>query len=321
MASVYPLLSNIVPNQDIAADGINTFDLGVNPLSVLLLRIRPLNDTGTLTAYTQWAALCAALNNIVIRHQGQAIVSMRGLEAAALAVQRHNFQPWLVNPADTNDEEVEALLPIFMGRRAYDPSSCFPAVRRGELQLEIDVDDADTGYNDLDIAVDALELLGASPKEWERKVQIVQTFVGTGERANFVDLPLGNVLRGLMLFGTTAGGGASPAPSWGRVSLEADGVPIFYSAVDWQTLYGLHGLRAGVPPGDHVHGLVDGTPNTIGLGAHVGESYENRCYMDLDPMNDDSFAFDASKAGRLRLSVSNETADAVRVVPVERMRV
>ena len=40
--------------QLIAADGVSTFDLAVNPLSVVNLVLRPLNDTGTLSNFQSY---------------------------------------------------------------------------------------------------------------------------------------------------------------------------------------------------------------------------------------------------------------------------
>jgi hypothetical protein len=289
-------------------------------LSLVLINLRPLNDTGTLTNFTKWLETIQAINRCTIRHRGQAIFSMRGDDAAALAVMRHNYRPWLANGDDVNDERVCVTLPIFMGRRAFDVKSCFPASRRGELSIELDLDIADTGYNALNYNIETVELLGATPVEYERKVELAQTFAATG--VNDVDLPLGNLVRGFLLFGTTGFAGATPAPSWGRVSLIADGVGVGVSSADFETLHNITGLRASPPVEAHEHQFepVSGV-QTLGVVDQGQVDWALRAYMDLDPLLDDAFSIDSSRVSRLQIRAEAETADAVRVIPVERIRV
>lgn len=312
--------SIIVEDRLIAADGVQTFDLGVNPLSVLLLRLRPLNDTGNLEDKLTFMLAAAAINLCTIRHRGQSIIALRGDELGALAVMRHGWSPWEANPTNVNNERVEFVVPIFMGRRPYDPNSCFPATRRGEFSVELDFDIASTGYDGMRLAIESIEIFGAKPKEFERKVQLSQTFAATG--INDIDMPLGNLLRGIMLFGTTAAGGATPVPTLGRLSLIADTVGVAYSSTDIETLYALNAMRNGPPMGDHLHNenlnatyLAD---QNTGRANQPAQGYENHAYMDLDPNGNDMYSIDSSRVSRLQLRVTAESADAVRVVPIER---
>jgi hypothetical protein len=312
-----------VQNQDFNADGVFTYDLGVNPLSVILLAMRPLNDTGTLTNFARWANAVQSLNRVTVRHRGQSIISMTGRDAAALSVFRHGYQPWMANTNNTNNERICAVLPIFLGRRPYDPMSCFPATRRGELVLEIDVDDADTGYDDLQMTVETIELLDAKPSHFERKVQLSQTFAATG--INDVDLPLGNVVRGLLCFGTTGFTGAAPAPTLGRMQIVADGVGIGYTGTDFEVAHQLQGLMGhGIPSNqDHVH--IENTAGayaqnaTTGLPFGFGRDWLNYSYLNLDPWHDDAHSVDTGQVSRFQLRTDAEAANAVRIIPVERI--
>jgi hypothetical protein len=308
-----------VPEAAVAADGVYTFDLAVNPLSVILINLRPLNDTGTLANYSNWLQTCKAVNRVSVLYNGMSIVNMRGEDAAALMSLRHGITPMEGNPDNTDNERRCVQLPIFMGRHAYDPRSCFPATRRGELVLELDLDIADTGYDSLRLSVDTIELPGAKPKEYERKNAINYTFPATGD--NDIDLPLGNKLRGCLLFGTTGYDGAAPVPSWGRVKLLLDNQEQAYGAVDWEALMAepfLYGRR--FPSDDHRHTLdatVAGITNTTSVYWSAGSDLHNYAMMDFDPTGDDEHTLDVSKAKRIMLRATAETADAVRVVPVE----
>ena len=69
--------STLMPNQAQAADGDVTVDLPVNPLSVILLHISPLNETGTIGNYRLLEALLGAVTNIRVSHKGAAVIEER----------------------------------------------------------------------------------------------------------------------------------------------------------------------------------------------------------------------------------------------------
>ena len=63
--------------------------------------------------------------------------------------------------------------------------------------------------------------------------KVTQTMGATGDQ----DLDLisaGNAIRGILLFGTTPFGGASPAPSWGRLKLLLDNQEVGFANTDWE---------------------------------------------------------------------------------------
>lgn len=319
------LHSVAVQNQDPAVDAVLSFELAVNPLSVVLLHMRPLTDTGTLANYTGWFETLACLNRINILHRGMSIFSMTGQDAAALSVMRHGCAPWLANPSLTNNDRICATLPIFMGRRAYDGKSCFPASRSGELILELDVDVADTGYDDLQFTVETIELLGAKPTEYERKVQLARTFAATG--LNDVDLPVGNLIRGMMLFGTTGFTGAAPVPSWGRIKTVVDGVEIGYSGIDFESAYSLPCLLGGrslhmADGHTHVENINATYLQLVATQIHSegGVEFNNHCFLDLDPLMNDELSIDTANVSRFQIRADAETADAVRVTAIERVK-
>lgn len=317
------LHSVAVQERAIAADGIETYDLAVNPLSVVLLCLRPLNETsGGLATHARYKAACQALNRVSILFRGESIVSMRGEDLAAMNLLRHGIVPYEANPDSTDNERRCVVLPIILGRHAYDPASCFPATRRGELVLECDFDVADIGYDGLRFSVETVELLDAKPKEYEKKVAISQTWSATGDQD--MDLPPGNVCRGVLLFGTTGFTGAAPAPSWGRTKVMLDNQEHGYAATDWEVAKMLPTLWGRMPDFSfHRH-----TVNAAGAGIEsttsvfdVGDDWAQYAYLDLDPTRDDTFSLNTRESSRFHLRANAETADAVRAVPVEVIKV
>lgn len=324
-----------VQDQPIVNDGIFSFDLAVNPLSVALIALRPLNDTGTLAAFQSYKGICSALNRVSVLFNGVAVQSMRGEDLAAMNYFRRGIMPFQGQHDDTNDERRCVVLPMIFGKFPFDPGSCFPATRRGELSLELDVDVADTGYDGLRLSVETVELLDARPKEYERCVSINQSTAATGD--NEVDLPVGNMVRGMLLFGTTPFSGATPVPSFGRLNTHLDNEQIGYASTDWEVLQMTHCLWGRQPPAydGHMHRITtSGCPQTalatiegpFNVGAGIAGAtditgWHQYAFMDYDLDREDTFSLDTSGKARFRLSYDAEAADLVRVVPVERIKV
>lgn len=327
------LLHNIaVQEQAIAADGVQVFPLAVNPLSVVNLVLRPLNDTGTLANFQSYRGICAALNRVTVSYRGEAIVSMNGQDLAALNYFRWGMQPFQGQHDDTDNERRCVVLPIVLGRWPFSPDSCFPATKMGDLTLECDFDIADTGYDGLRFSVETDEIIGASPKEFEKKTQVLQTFAATGTQ----DMDLvatGNRVRGILLFGTTPFAGATPAPTWGRVKLLLDNQEFGFSNTDWEVLQAMQSLRGIVPPtyDGHMHRVTtDGNAQTavatvsgpFNVGAGIAGAvdltgWHQYAFMDFDMTGDDSFSIDTVGKSRMILRAEVETADAARAIPIE----
>lgn len=316
-----------IHEQLIAADGVQSFDLAVNPLSVLLLTIRPLNDTGTLADFESYMGIAGSLNRVSILHNGVSVVSMTGRDAAALAYFRHGIMPLQANHDIANNDRRAVVLPILLGNEAFSAKSCFPQTKRGELQLEVDFDIAGAGYDGLRFSVESIELPGAKPKEYERKVQLSGTFGATG--INDVELPIGNLVRSVLCFGTTAYTGATPAPTLGRIASYVNNQQVGFSATDFEVQHMMQTLLGGQPPmmdarqtGVTVDGNAGTSVPTDGAVFNVGgDGFENYCLLNFDPFNDDLYSLDTKGASRAHLEFNVETADAFRVIPVEQIRV
>lgn len=322
-------ISNIVPERNIAADGVYTYDMGVNPLSVILVNIRPLNDTGTLSTWCNAFRLAQAINRASLFYRGHSVISMRGEDIAAFNFFRWGMVPFLANPDNVNNERRCMTLPIILGRYPYMPTSCFPACNKGELTLELDLDIADQGYDTLNISIDTVELPNAKPKSYERRVQQSATWAATGN--NDLDLPVGNLMRGLFLWGTTAFDGATPAPSWGNVTVLQDNQEVGFRSVDWEVLATLQALWGRLPlpvtEDGHMHttttdGNAQTAVETLAGGGYTREAtYRQYAFIDFDPTGDDSMALDTSGSRRLQIRANAETADSVRCIPIEVIKV
>lgn len=314
--------SILAANQAVAADGVQVFDLPVNPLSVVLLHISPLNETSTITAYRLLEALLSAVDNVNVTFRGGSVITANGVDLAALALLWHRFKIWQSNAVETDNDRRSIVLPVSFGRKPFDVKECFPSTKKGELQMSVTWDIADTGFDGLRISVETIELPGATPDFVQKVTTLARTWPATGQ--NELDLPIGNFLRGVLMFGTTGYAGAAPAPTNGQVQLLKDNVQQFISASDYEVLRGVIGLKGiDFPPElRHVHSVnAAGAGREDTLEPEVGASIDdNYVLVDLDPLHDDSFGMETEGAGRVHLRVEAETADAMRALPIERVK-
>ncbi len=309
-------------NGVVAADGDIVYDLPVNPLSVILLHISPLNETSTIGNYSLLEALLSAVDNVRVDHKGAAVVNLSGVDLAVLAMLWHGLPIWQSGALETDNFRRSIVLPILFGRRPYMPSECFPETKKGELQMTVTWDIADTGFDGLRISIETIELPDAVPDFVEKVTTLAQTFTAVGQQD--VDLPIGNVVRALLLFGTTSFTGATPAPSWGQVQILVDNIQVLYSASDWDVARGIHGLlgRAYPPDFRHIHSVnAAGGAREDTEEPEIGTALsDNYLLLPFDVGGDDNFSLETAGAGRVHVRATAETADAVRVLPIERVQ-
>lgn len=305
----------------VAADGDEVVDLPVNPLSVILIKISPLNDTATIADYALLKELLSAVDTIRVSHKGSAVFNMSGVDAAVMAFLYHRIAIWQSNAVENDNERRAIILPVLFGRRAYLGNECFPETRKGELQLTITWDIADSGFDGLRRSVETIELPEAAPVFVEKKTTLAQTFAATGQ--NDVELPIGNAIRALLLFGTTRFSGAVPAPTWAQIEVLKDNKQFGFTSTDWETSRAIAGLLGvGFPPdGRHIHSVnAAGVGREDTLEPQVGGSIDaNYTLLSYDPLQDDSFLLETKGAGRVNVRATADTADAVRVIPIERV--
>ncbi len=310
-------------NAAVAADGDETIDLPVNPLSVILLQIAPLNETGTITTYRLFEALLGAIDNVRVTHRGGSIFDMSGEDAAALALLYNRTPIWQSNAVETDDDRRSLVLPILFGRRPYMADECLPETKKGELQLTVTWDIAAAGFDGLRRSVEVIELPDAAPSFFVKATTIAQTFAATGQ--NDIDLPIGNILRAILMFGTTGFAGATPAPTLGALEVLVNNKQVRYSSTDFEVGRAILGLR-GVPfPPDfrHIHSgtyttTVAGDSREPEIGAGIDDNY---FLLDFDPTFDDEHSLETVGAGRVNVRVTADAANAARAIPIEKVAV
>lgn len=310
----------LVQDETLAVSTVRTDDLPVNPVSMILLTLRNLNDTGTLTDYQVVSSLLAQIAKVEVLFQGSAIISGSLADVARLTAILIGRPPKQLVMTHTNNNIRGITVPILLGRKPYWAEECFPAVRRGELQLQTTSAAAQTGIDTLTLQVETVELLGANPARYMKSTTISKTPSATGDHD--LDLPLGNKLAGCLLFGTTAPTAASFNASIGQLRLLVDNVEAYYARANWESLLGDLQLRSSVSPEVDSLTVLENTAALYTQNATSDKQndtsfFDQYRWLDLDPRQDDNWLLDTKGRARVHLRINADVADAIRVMPVE----
>lgn len=298
-------------------------DLGVNPLSFLSITIKFTNATAnTVPLLTN---ILAVLSSVDVLFKGTSIFSASLLDLAFLLrfLWGRSFS---IGWRDQVLSDIGILtLWVPFTRVPFWLKEAFPATRKGDLTLRLTPAAAFTNINSpLTIQVEMVELLDAIPEQFIKVTTKRKTFVATGN--DDIDMPLGNPLVGILLFGTTVPNLASFVATLQTVKLLVDNVETDYSLTEWETLFG-DGELFGEAPGRHFdlfhqENLAAAyTQNATTAVASIAQvAIMQHAYLNFDPLKDDSYLLDTAGRGRVNLQVNAGSADLARALPVELIR-
>lgn len=314
------LRTTMVLNETFAAAGNRRVDdLPVNPLSMVLITLRA--QQSAANAETTLPNLLAMLATVEVLYRGSAVISGAGDDLGVL-MSLLLRQPLAAQPRPSADNAmIRVTLPLILGMRPFDPLSCFPAARRGELQLALTPAASFTGVDTVSLQIETVELPGAQPERFAKYTTISKTPTATGDHD--VDLPIGNPLAGVLLFGTTVPTSTTATASLSAVKLLLDNVESIYPRANWDTLHSDLLMRLPFPPGlhDHVHRgdlAASYTQHQLtGIAQWDNHLWNNYAYLDFDPVHDGNYMLGTAGRSRVNLRITADAADAIRILPVE----
>jgi hypothetical protein len=239
------------------------------------------------------------------------------------AVYQRAFPGW--SGLDNVDDAVRSLVfPICLGRRMYDPESCFPATTRGNLVFEMDAGADGAAHDDINFSVETVELIEATPREYCKYVrQARDSVIGQFDAR----LPIGNPLLGILLFDTGLAGSSDEVLSWGTIKLLKDNVEQYYPQSDYEVLAGM--LKAQMRSTFAIHAGHQHLTSE-GAGAElISDDAEQRvssgdrgyAYLDFDPLRDGQYQLETEGAADLLIRGQGDEATAIRWYPLERVTV
>lgn len=347
-----PLHTVLLPDQNLA-NAIESFryDLPVNPLSVVIVTLRALNNAAAPANVAASAMeLMSKIGNVRSRYRGATIFDGAPVDLVQVFGRYSKWWPIQGQINGVDDDVRSVSFPLLFGRRPYDPMECFPATRRGDLTLEIDTIADPTGLDGFDMQIETVELLDATPERFI-KVTTSQQTLAAGD-VNDVVLPIGNKLLGLMLRANRVPNGASNDASFNECALELDNVEVMYSRTFWRGLHAEWARRARLDwmMSGHQHTIrgsgaaaaayaqatasgiaadANNTSITTGTAARSGitgimpeterDALQMYGFADFDPMDDLSMGIDTGGAADINWHVNASVADAAasRILPIE----
>jgi hypothetical protein len=320
------LHSVVQPLTDLVASAsILPFDLPVNPLSFLLVRFQLTNVApAAILTYSAIDDLITQITGIRVLHKGEQIISgsLRDLMMVNAVYQRA-FPGWA--GLDNVDDAVRSLVfPLCLGKRMYDPLSCFPATSRGNLRFEMDATTDGAAYDDVNFSVEAVELIEATPKEYLKYVRQARVSVAGQFDA---PLPIGNPLLGILLFDTGLAGSSDEVLSWGTVKLLKDNVEQYYPLSDYEVLAGMLKTQMGSTlalSAGHQHLASEGAAAELisdDMEQRVSTGDRGYAYLDFDPLRDGTYKLETAGAADIKLRGQGDEATDVRYYPIEEVAV
>lgn len=312
-------IHSVLAQDETAAVGtVVTYDLPVNPLSHILLTLAATRTAAATNALPLILNLISCITKLEVLYKGSAIISMSALDMVAAALYLTGFESWGVNFSGIIAEETSFTICIPLGRTLYNPRECFPRSTRGELLLQITYAAAFTDQTLVRAQIECVELPNAAPERFLRMTTLSTTFAAAGE--NDIELPIGNPISDIVLWGGAHPVGAVFASTLGYLQVLVDNQRRFYSHTNYESHHNMAG-RMRAAPGywwGHSHFAAAG----VGVSPNIPSCHLLHCHSHLpfDIFGDLSYALQT--AGKsdvvLRIGVDAGAASlAVRVIPCE----
>ena len=315
MEFIHSILEN---DQPVAAGDIKSYDLPVNPLSHTLVTLKYTRTDAAADGVPTFPIIFAIMKKIEVLYKGSAIFSMSGMDAVAAGLLVCGFESWSHNYLGVAVEETSFTFLVPMTRTLYDPMECFPRTTRGELILQLTYAAALTGATAVKAQVETIEIPDAAPDRFLRMTTLTKTTTTLGEHD--IELPIGNPISELVMFGEVFPAGIADDATIGFLQVLVDNYRRFYSHSNFETLHNMAG-RMRCPPGfyfGHTHWLQAAAALTGWQfpGNHLLKQY---VHVPFDIFRDGRFILETAGKSDVIVRVHVDTADEqdLRVIPCE----
>jgi len=289
--------SVLVQDEAQTAGTIKTVDLPTNPLSHIVFTFKCLNVTDEATL----AEVLARISKVEVLYKGAAVISISGADLFALNCVLFSKAPILTNRVATDDATRAITLYIPMGRSLYNPSECFKATKKGELQLQLTLSSTETACDGVIYQIETVELLEAAPDKYMKVTTLSKTPAATGDLD--IDLPIGNLLAALLVFSTTVPTGTAWTTSADKLKFLIDNVENMIASMNWESLHGNLLSRCGYLGG---YAAASGDDQIVKYGL-----------VDFNPAGKDDFLVETSGKSSVKIRITAGDTNVIRVLPIE----
>ncbi len=289
--------SNILADHT-AATETKTIDLPINPLSHLLINLSVLNATDEATL----AEIIAFINKVSVTHYGKTILELESEDLFALNCFIYGAAPVLTNNIATDNHCRELTLVVPFGRKICDTKECFPATRKGELQLTLDTTVPATSCDGGVINIEAVELIGANPSHYMKtRLMNVSAPGSTGD--NDIELPIGNKILGILLYSTTVPGTSSHTYGIDEARVLVDNKELGYVS-----------SHANCMKGDAIFHFQTLPRDIAAFGSILPTNY---FLMDYDPDKSGNWALETEGKSSVKVRLTMGVDEASKIIPIE----
>lgn len=309
--------SVLVPPVALVASSTAQFEMGVNPISHLDIIVDAIVNgaQGALTG----SAVMAFLSSIRVTGRGVALYDASGPDAMAISnfILRKGIRMH-ASPA-TSSQIIRVGVTIPFSRSMYMLDEGLPGFKRGDLLLELDTGALPGTMTSANVKVIQHEILAGNPTHYLRSTTLSFTPAATGDVD--IDLPLGNVMTGITLFGTTVPTAAVTTASIERARLLLDNQEWGIVSARWDDLTMMAALRNPYPlymtEHEHVENLAAAYAQFPITGPinDVSSTLGNYGYMDFDPTGDMLFSPNLAEPASAVCRINAGATDAIRLIP------
>lgn len=310
--------SVLAQNEAVVAGTLITYDLPVNPLSFILCTLRFQQDKANLQL--DWDNVDAAIAKIEVLFKGSAIYSSNGSDLEALDANLLGFVPWITNRLGADNEYTFHTFVLPLTRFPFSSEECFPRSTRGELTLQITYQAAFSEIDNVSIQLETVELPDASPSRYMRVTTLSVTPTAAGELD--VELPIGNMLAGVLFFGTTVPLADSNTQTLTYSQLLIDNQRRYFSQTNFESWRQLAALRHAPPiaHGYHFHQLDDAAYAQYmdtSIVKYRNDRSIQHLYWDFDPTRDGLYMLNTAGSSDIVARIFAGDTNALRVLPLE----
>ena len=310
--------SVLAQNEAVTAGTVISYDLPVNPLSHILFSVRFQQDKADVQL--DWDKVDAMIAKVEVLYKGSAIYSSNGSDLEALGNMLLGYEAWINNRYGDDDEYTFFTFIIPLGRKLYSPAECFPRSIRGELILQITYQAAFSDIDNVSAQIETIELPEATPMRFLRITTLSVTPTAAGEMD--IELPIGNILAGVLFFGTTVPLADANLQTLTYSQLLIDNMRHYFSHTNfecWRQLAG-HKFKPPIAHGYHIH-QNDGASFAQYADTSVVKYRNDRtiqhCWWDFDPTGDGIYLLNTQGASDIVARIYAGDTSAIRVLPCE----
>ena len=289
--------SSIVKDHTAATETIEE-NLPINPLSHLIIALDGYNATDEATL----AEILAFLNSIKVTQYGRTIVNLQSEDLYGLNCYLFKNRPYLEGKVATDNQRRVLGLIVPFGRKLFNPDECFPATKKGELKLYVDMTAPATSMDNGTVNIAAIELPGANPAKYLKSTMATITAPGaTGD--NDVSLPIGNEIVALLIRMTTFSQASSHSYGVDEVAILKNNNEYGYASSRTQDLAVDMALRL-----DFQHGVI---------AAQAADTPANMVWIDFDPNGDGKWLLETAGLSSLEARLTMGVDEATYLTRIE----